>query len=176
MHLLLNQLRFHDPDHSRAGTIHDSLPVWKSLLADFNCSSVDLLEIVQDGVRVERFFTPFKGDFKGQFYHAQTPPATRINNSAICMQFTDFISDTIVECVASGVLAVWGEVGVVSPPHLILPITVDPSKPRLCHDERFLICGSGIFHLNWINFPICLGMFYLGISRPPLMTRGQNEH
>ena len=55
----LNQLRFSDPDHFRGGTVHDSLPVWESLLADFNCSSVDLLEIVQDGVQVERFFTPF---------------------------------------------------------------------------------------------------------------------
>jgi len=26
----------------------------------------------------------------------------------------------------------------VSLPHLVLPITVEPSKPRLCHDERFL--------------------------------------
>ena len=38
----------------------------------------------------------------------------------------------------SGVLSLWGEVGVVSPPHLVLPITIEPSKPRLCHEERFL--------------------------------------
>ena len=25
-----------------------------------------------------------------------------------------------------------------SPPHLVLSITIEPSKPRLCHDERFL--------------------------------------
>ena len=24
------------------------------------------------------------------------------------------------------------------PPHLVMPITVEPSKPRMCHDERFL--------------------------------------
>ena len=65
---VLNQLRFLDPDHFRAGMIYHSLPVWER---DFNCSSVDLLEIVQDGVRVERFFTPYKGDFKGQFYYAR---------------------------------------------------------------------------------------------------------
>ena len=134
---VLSQLRFHDPDHFGAGMIYHSLPVWESLLADFNCSSVDLLEIVQDGVQVERFFTPFKGDFKGQFYHAQTPPAIRINNSAICTQFTDFITDTFVHCVASGVLAVWGKVGVVSPSYLVLPITVEPSKPHLCHAKDF---------------------------------------
>ncbi|KAK3745843.1 hypothetical protein QZH41_014933, partial [Actinostola sp. cb2023] len=25
-----------------------------------------------------------------------------------------------------------------SPPHLVMPITIEPSKPRMCHDERFL--------------------------------------
>ena len=29
-------------------------------------------------------------------------------------------------------------VGACSPPHLVLPLTVEPTKPRLCHDERFL--------------------------------------
>jgi len=24
------------------------------------------------------------------------------------------------------------------PPHLVLPLTVEPSKPRLCNDDRFL--------------------------------------
>lgn len=43
-----------------------------------------------------------------------------------------------VHWVASGVLAVSDEVGVVSPLHLVLPITVEPFKPRLCHDEGFL--------------------------------------
>ena len=94
---VLNQLRFWDPDHFRAGMIHDSLSVWERLLADFNYSVVDFLERIEDGVRIERFFNPFKGDFKAQFYHARTPPATRINNSAICPQFSDFISDTIVQ-------------------------------------------------------------------------------
>ena len=135
---VLNQLRFRDSDHFRAGMIHDSSPVWEHLLADFSCSTVDLLEIVQDDIPMERFFTTFKGDFKGQFYHAHTSPAPQINNSAICKQFTDFISHTIAQWEASGVLAVWGEVVVVSLPHLVLPITVEPSKPRLCHDERFL--------------------------------------
>ena len=134
---VLTNLRFPDPGHFKAGMIHESFPVWQRLLADYSCA-VDLLEILRDGVRVENFFTPFRGDFKGQFYHAQTPPSIQIKNAAICAQFADFISNTIVQWVASGVLSVWGEVGVVSPPHLVLPITIEPSKPRLCHDERFL--------------------------------------
>ena len=55
-----------------------------------------------------------------------------------CEQFQNFISDTIVDGVSAGVLVVWGTVGEVSSPHLVLPLTVEPSKPRPCHDERFL--------------------------------------
>ena len=120
---VLPNLRFRDPGHFKAGMLHESFPVWQRLLADYSCA-VDLLEILRDGVRVENFFTPFRGDFKGQFYHAQTPPSIQIKNAAICPQFADFISDTIVQWVASGVLSVWGEVGVVSLPHLVLPITI----------------------------------------------------
>lgn len=29
-------------------------------------------------------------------------------------------------------------IGSVSPPHLVLPLTVEPNKPRLCHNARFL--------------------------------------
>ena len=29
-------------------------------------------------------------------------------------------------------------VGSVEPPYLVMPITMEPSKPRMCHDERFL--------------------------------------
>ena len=32
----------------------------------------------------------------------------------------------------------WGKVGLVDPPHLVMPLTVEPTKPRLCHDERLL--------------------------------------
>lgn len=38
----------------------------------------------------------------------------------------------------NGSLPIWGRVGSVSPPHLVMPITVEPSKPRMCHEEHFL--------------------------------------
>ena len=95
LYFVLTNLCFCDPGHFKAGMLHKSFPVWQRLLADYSCA-VDLLEILWDGVRVENFFTLFRGDFKGQFYHAQTPPSIQIKNAAICAQFADFISDTIV--------------------------------------------------------------------------------
>ena len=32
----------------------------------------------------------------------------------------------------------WGQVGKVEPSYIVLPFTVEPSKPRLCQDARFL--------------------------------------
>ena len=96
------------------------------------------MEIIKEGVRIDRFFKPFKGNFKGSSYDSLLPPPMRLDNAKVCEQFRDFITDTIVDWVNAGVLAVWGRVGEVTSPHLVLPLTVEPSKPRLCHDERFL--------------------------------------
>ena len=38
----------------------------------------------------------------------------------------------------TGAIRVWGKVGVDFPPYSVLPLTVKPSKPRLCFDARFL--------------------------------------
>lgn len=38
----------------------------------------------------------------------------------------------------NGSLQLLGKVGEVDPPNLVMPLTIEPSKPRLCHDERFL--------------------------------------
>ena len=69
-----------------------------------------------------------------------TPPPLRafFPNSKSCQAFSEFISKSILEWEANGSLTVLGKVGEVSPPHLVMPITMEPSKPRMCHDERFL--------------------------------------
>ena len=37
----------------------------------------------------------------------------------------------------AGDIAVWGPVDQVASPYLVLPLTVEPTKPRLCHYERY---------------------------------------
>ena len=37
-----------------------------------------------------------------------------------------------------GAISLRGKVGESEPPYLVLPLTVEPTKPRLCHDARFL--------------------------------------
>lgn len=52
--------------------------------------------------------------------------------------FSEFVSQEILKCTTIGAVRVWGKLGVDSPPHLVLPLTVEPTKPRLCLDARFL--------------------------------------
>jgi hypothetical protein len=59
-------------------------------------------------------------------------------NHPSCKPFAQYISDTIIERLASGAISVWGKVDAVDPPHLVMPLTVEPQKPRLCNDNRFL--------------------------------------
>ena len=130
----LNQLRFLSPEYFRAGEIHNHLSVWEHLLSGRGSSQVDLMDIIKEGVRIDRLFKPFKGNFKGSSYDSLFPPPMRLDNAKVCEQFRSFITDTVVDWVDAGILAVWGRVGEVTSPYLVLPLTVEPSKPRLCHD------------------------------------------
>ena len=51
---------------------------------------------------------------------------------------TDFIDTTVLACISQGVIKFYGKIGECCSPYLVLSLTVEPSKPRLCHDERFL--------------------------------------
>ena len=39
---------------------------------------------------------------------------------------------------STGAISLWGKVDEVDPPHLVMPLTVEPTKPSLCNDNRFL--------------------------------------
>ena len=76
--------------------------------------------------------------YKNSQYCSNLPSAKRFPNHGSCDKCTVFIREEILKCLSSGAIRVWGRVGMVSPPHLILPLTVEPRKPRLCVDARFL--------------------------------------
>ena len=50
-----------------------------------------------------------------------------------------FIQQILHDRLKTGAVSLLGKVGEVQPPpHLVLPLTMEPTKPRLCHDARFL--------------------------------------
>ena len=44
----------------------------------------------------------------------------------------------MLDWVTAGVLDVWDRLGDVTPPHLVLALTLEPSKQSRCHDEQYL--------------------------------------
>ena len=58
-------------------------------------------------------------------------------NNVSCKPFVSFVEETLVARVRSGAISLLGRVGVVDPPFIVLPLTVEPTKPRLCHDARY---------------------------------------
>ena len=93
---------------------------------------------IRNKVDVADSIVPFKGKFAGNSYDAPFPPGMEFPNNTICSQFEDFISSTIIDRFKNGSLIFWGKVGEVQPPHLVMPITVEFTKPLMCHDKRFL--------------------------------------
>ena len=59
-------------------------------------------------------------------------------NYTSCKRFSEFASLEIKKRLITGAVRVWGKVGVSATPHVVLPLTVEPTKPRLCIDARFV--------------------------------------
>lgn len=130
-------LLFRDPAAFVAGEIRRHSPVWQLVLQEHTKRS-EILSYIDNGVDVYPFLRHFKGRFQGESFDSDLPPPRHFSNSRSCLGFETFITTTILDRVQNGSLTVVGKLGEVAPPRLVMPLTVEPSKPRLCHDERFL--------------------------------------
>ncbi len=98
----------------------------------------EILQLIESKVSIFPYFRSFSGSFKGETYKSDRPPRKAFLNNTSCKPFVQFIQRTLLERMENGAVSLVGKVGVVEPPYLVLPLTVEPSKPRLCHDARFL--------------------------------------
>ena len=135
---------FRDPKSFVAGEIHYHYDAWNLVSQGYH-KRKEILRYITDGVSVHEFFTPFKRDYKGQHYNSKLPPCVEFSNNKSCETFDQFVTETILERLRNGSISVWGKCGQCTPPHIVMPLTVEPTKPRLCHDERYLNL--------WMNCP-----------------------
>ena len=131
-------LAFREPNRFTAGELHRHKDQWEKLFYYSNGVFEEARYWISNFVHVDKFFTHFKGSYKGANYDCDIPPARAFPNHTSWTSFTQFISDTLLKRLASGAIALWGKVRHCHPPNLVMPLTVEPSKPRLCNDNRFL--------------------------------------
>ena len=135
----LSKLRFWIPSSFQAGALHQHLDEWRDIIE--NPPSLQQMEVskwFQHRVSVFHYFRYFKGNYKGVNYDSERPPTQQFKNNTSCRPFGDFIRRTLLERLATAAIAFVGRVGEVTPPYLVLPLTMEPTKPRLCHDVQFL--------------------------------------
>ncbi|CAB3996885.1 Hypothetical predicted protein [Paramuricea clavata] len=131
----IDQLKFRDPDHFRAGKLHNHVNECETLLDDTPTPQQNrVLTWIRGKVSIFEYFRPFKG----QTYDSARPPPAQFKNNPLCQQFADFVSNTLLQHVQTGAVSLLGRIEDVAPPYLVLPLTIEPTKPRLCHDVRFL--------------------------------------
>lgn len=97
---------------------------------------------------------PFRGRFKKESYDSEHPPRRTYVNHPSSKKHASFVSREILKRVTMGAVIPWGRVAdSEDSPYLVLPLTVEPSKPRLCIDARFLNLWmrDSPFHLDRLS-------------------------
>lgn len=92
---------------------------------------------------INKYLIHFEGTFWGKSYDDSFPPGRFFNNSNKCKKFISFVTNTLLERLQNGSIECLGKVGEVQPPHIVAPLTVEPTKPRLCINLMYLN--------NWIK-------------------------
>ena len=84
------------------------------------------------------YFQHFTGFFKVERYNSHRPPKELFRNNMSCKSFANFVRKSLRNRLTTGAISLLGKVGDVQAPDIVLPLTVEPSKPHLCHDARYL--------------------------------------
>jgi hypothetical protein len=101
---------------------------------------VTVLKWIKDRVDITDFIQTFKGEFWGVQYSHEYPQPRQFQNAKNCEQFVGFINSELQERIRSGAIYYVGKVGEVAPPYIVSPITIEPTKPRLCINLMYLNC------------------------------------
>lgn len=135
----VDRLLFRDPNSFVAGQLHEHLGNWESILKETQSSKrCEVWDWIENKVSIFPYFSHFKGRYKGKDYDSDRPPRELFRNNLSCKNFVEFIRKTLLARLKTGAISLVGRVEQKRPPFLVLPLVVEPSKPRLCHDARFL--------------------------------------
>ena len=130
-------LPLRDPKQFMAGQLGCDISAWSKVLENSSASQ-QVIDWLTNGVDISSMFRHFKGNFRGKAYDACKPPEVYMPNSGSCRQNSDFVARALEERLRDGSLELLGRYDIWKWPTCIMSLTLEPTKPRLCHDERFL--------------------------------------
>ena len=137
----IKNLPLRDPKLYKSGQRHHNMDHWNEVL---NKGVVDediqfrISRWLTQGVDVKEFFSHFKGNFKGLSYDSDEPSSIFLENSISCRDHKEFVDQILYEKIRIGAIRVLGKIGECDMPRVVMPLLVEPSKPRLCLDGMYL--------------------------------------
>lgn len=139
------------------GFLRSAIPFWRDVIIEL-CSKEKrdtLLGWIQ-GVSIHEFVDPQKTDiFQGKPYNGAELSAVELPNH-VPVGHDTWVNQEIGKLVEKGCLARWAEVADTNKhprPHIVLPHGVEPSKPRLIWDGRWLnlMCKHSAFTMDGVG-------------------------
>jgi hypothetical protein len=131
-------LHVYPPEEFRGGQITRASAFWQHTLLPACGLPAGLKRRiagwVEKGVDIRDFFKPFSGEFMGDYFSSPTPPPFAASNHVI--------RDPLLRTFVSEEIARLLQVGAIVPeqnaPLITLPLGVEPDKPRLILDARYV--------------------------------------
>ena len=130
-------LQIRDPSYFKAGLLHNNVKAWQPVL-EVSPDGERIEDWLLNGVDVEGMFKFFRGNFKGVPVKGDRPPKSYFPNAKSCAKNPVFVANTLEERLRNGSLELMGRHDNCEWPECIMPLTLEPTKPRLCHDERLV--------------------------------------
>ena len=142
-------LRLRSQDSFICGNLHNFVPIWDRYMADVEGYGV-VRPWLRDGVHIPSFFQHYQGTFNGRSFDSAVPPPMYYQNAPICLEYSKFITETILKRLEEGSMLCLGEVGVAPPPRVVNALSIEPIKPRLIFSMRAvnLFCKDTPFSLT----------------------------
>ena len=141
-------LRLRNPATFRCGNLHKCARAWDSLMSGIKGYEV-VRPWIHRGIHIPDFFQHYSGEFNGRQFNSSFPPSMFFQNDSRCLEWTEFISTTILQRLKEGSMRYLGRVGVDPPPYVVNALSVEPTKPRLILSMRAvnLFCQDKPFKL-----------------------------
>ena len=138
----LMNLQLRDPNYFVSKQLGVNLHQWEPLFQHCDPETAVLVRgWLSNGVDIGSFLKSYCGTFKGTHYDMSAPDNFYQGNSSSCDKNQQVVARTLEERISNGSLKLlgrWDQLSERELPACIMPLTLDPKKDRVCHDERFL--------------------------------------
>ena len=133
--------KFRSPDHFMPGSLSLCWKFWEQHILVDHPLKQDILSWLKFGVHLEKFLAPFlQGSYNGVRINSRLPQTYREHNH-VPHEFQDWVASEVTSLLKMGVLKRWDPASMGAPcPVVVAPLIVEPTKPRLIYDARYINC------------------------------------